>query len=292
MCYGAAMRVRGPLVLRFEHVAPGRPFHAAFISLDAARDDLVSEHAHDFHELLLVLSGIGTHVVNGEATELRAGGLHLVRPPDFHAVQPALGAPLRFINVAFPSDTWAAFAHAATLSVAADAWEAAARPPSVLLHGAALDLARRAFRAMLAHHVRHGSGLELCRFLLDVLPLLSEPRAASPAEPRWLTRAANAMKEPSNLRGGLRRFVTLSGVSAEHLARSMRAHRDTSPTEFVNTLRLEHAAHLLTTTNAPILDVTDLCGFESVSYFYRLFTARYGRPPSAYRRFARRSVAP
>ena len=47
-----------------------------------------------------------------------------------------------------------------------------------------------------------------------------------------------------------------------HLAQTLKAATGQTPTEFVNTLRLERAALLLSTTTTEILQIADECGFE------------------------------
>ena len=74
----------------------------------------------------------------------------------------------------------------------------------------------------------------------------------------------------------------LAGRSPEHTARVLREHSGSTPTEFVNRLRIEHAARLLCTTEKNILETALDCGFENQGYFHRSFKARFGgllRPP-------------
>jgi AraC family transcriptional regulator, dual regulator of chb operon len=105
-------------------------------------------------------------------------------------------------------------------------------------------------------------------------------------------RACAAMYDEENLRAGLPRLLELASVSHGHLARSMSAHYGCRPVEFVNNARLSHAAVLLATTADSVGRIAERCGFSSQSYFDRLFHARYGRAPRAYRERARHAVAP
>jgi AraC family cel operon transcriptional repressor len=100
------------------------------------------------------------------------------------------------------------------------------------------------------------------------------------------------MRSEDNLRDGLARLLQLASVSHGHLARSMSEHFGCRPVEFVNQVRLSHAAMLLATTADSIGRIADRSGFSSQSYFDRLFHARYGQTPRAYREQARRAVVP
>ena len=281
------------LVLRFADVAPGRPYHGALVTLDGDLRETVAEHAHDFWELLLVLDGRGTHLVAGRELELNAGRLVLVRPADRHALSAGSGSRLTWINIAFPAGEWLSFAAAAGLARTLDAWTDATDPPAAALAGAELADAASAFRRALRAFAGDPSGLDLCAFWSAALPLLArDPGGTGRREPAWLGPTVAAMRLPEHLRAGLPRLVELSGVTPEHVARTFRASRGETPTGFITGVRLERAAELLVSTDEDILSIAGACGFDSLSYFYRRFTARFGRPPRAYRVGSRRSVAP
>ena len=53
--------------------------------------------------------------------------------------------------------------------------------------------------------------------------------------------------------------------------------------DYVNHLRMERAAELLTTTDLPVTEIGLECGFSSASYFTKRFKARMGLTPRAYR---------
>lgn len=55
-------------------------------------------------------------------------------------------------------------------------------------------------------------------------------------------------------------------------------------TEYINSLRLERAALLLTSTTDPACDIAYDCGFTNIPYFHRLFARKYGMSPCGYRK--------
>ncbi|SFK98565.1 helix-turn-helix domain-containing protein [Geodermatophilus ruber] len=58
--------------------------------------------------------------------------------------------------------------------------------------------------------------------------------------------------------------------------------------QYVRTLRLEHARHLLQARpDVPVSEVALECGFPDPAHFSRLFRSAYGTPPRAFRRTAR-----
>ncbi|HEX3037522.1 MAG TPA: AraC family transcriptional regulator [Oscillospiraceae bacterium] len=54
-------------------------------------------------------------------------------------------------------------------------------------------------------------------------------------------------------------------------------------TEYVNTLRVRHAASLLVTSESSLIDIAMNSGFESIRTFYRCFKHCFGVTPSNYR---------
>lgn len=74
-----------------------------------------------------------------------------------------------------------------------------------------------------------------------------------------------------------------AGRSPEHVCRQARRHLGLTPTQYVNRIRIQHAATLLAGTGRRLPDVASECGFENLSCFHRLFRLQYGTTPRAYR---------
>ncbi|MBS7176109.1 MAG: PocR ligand-binding domain-containing protein [Clostridiales bacterium] len=53
--------------------------------------------------------------------------------------------------------------------------------------------------------------------------------------------------------------------------------------QYLNEVRLEHAASLLLHSNRPIYEISEQCGFSSQNYFSKLFLKNYRLTPSQYR---------
>jgi AraC family transcriptional regulator, dual regulator of chb operon len=274
--------------LRFADVAGRAPYHAALVPIgDPGSRGLLHSHA-DFHELVFVVAGRGWQQVAGQRQHLARGDLVLVRPHDAHEFGSGRGGEFQFINVAFPSERWRAFADFAGVPGAA-AWDLA--PAPVLARDAPAP-AEQAMWHMLAAYQDTSSALDVIGLWTAIIPVLAPAAGGEDIRPPWLVRACAAMRSEENLRAGLPRLLQLASVSRGHLARSMSRHLGCRPVEFVNRARLAHAAALLATTSEPIGGIASRSGFSSQSYFDRLFHARYGQTPRAYREQARRAVVP
>jgi AraC-like DNA-binding protein/mannose-6-phosphate isomerase-like protein (cupin superfamily) len=274
--------------LRFADVADGLPYHAALVPIsESARRGVPHSHA-DFHELIYVVRGRGWQLTAGERQDLCAGDLALVRPQDAHEFSTRRDGEFEFINIAFPSERWRAFADFAGIT-AATAWDLA---PAPVLARDESGAAGQAMARTLAAYQDTASALDVIGLWAVVMPILRAAAGGIDIRPAWLVRACAAMRSEENLRQGLPRLLQLASVSHGHLARSMSEHFGCRPVEFVNRVRLSHASVLLATTSDSIGRIAERSGFSSQSYFDRLFHARHGQTPRAYREQARRAVVP
>ena len=72
-------------------------------------------------------------------------------------------------------------------------------------------------------------------------------------------------------------------MSRASLYRKFTAITGQKPSEFVRTIRLQHACRLLKTGKYKVSDIGFMVGFSSPSYFYRCFKEVYGVQPSQYK---------
>lgn len=75
-------------------------------------------------------------------------------------------------------------------------------------------------------------------------------------------------------------FAFAMNVSSSLLYKKIKALTDQSPTDFIKTVRLEHAMQLLKTKNYTITEISEMCGFASAGYFSTVFKKQFGFSPS------------
>ncbi len=267
-------------VLSLGEVLRGTPVYSLHV-VDAGGSWSYPEHTHrGFGDLLVLERGVMRQQINGLPIELQAGEAILVRPADRHALQ---GTGLRFHNINLPEAEWRRLA-----DYAGGAWWTAmsAAPVAPRARFGAAD--RRWIHSDLSELIAgQGGGSArslLARFLLRWLPLFSPDRGARPVEPAWLAPLQRQIGD--RIAHGLEvvDLPRLAGVSQAHVSRSFRRHLGVTPSQYVNQVRVQRAAHLLATTGRDILDIGFSLGFRSPSYFYRVFARACGLPPAAFRR--------
>jgi transcriptional regulator GlxA family with amidase domain len=79
-------------------------------------------------------------------------------------------------------------------------------------------------------------------------------------------------------------MVRLSGLPERSFKRRFQQATAMSPLEYVHTLRLEEAKHMLESTDEPIEAIANEVGYEDSGFFSRLFRRKVNLTPAQYRR--------
>lgn len=79
-------------------------------------------------------------------------------------------------------------------------------------------------------------------------------------------------------------LASMTGMSTRNFARVFRLETKMTPTEFIETARLDAARRVLEDTSEPLQRIAERAGFADVTSMRRAFTRRLGVGPSEYRR--------
>jgi AraC-like DNA-binding protein len=261
----------------------------AYAGIISSPTQLAVRHSHDYFEFFMVYRGTGTHRINGGSRTLAKGSVVLVRPDDFHYYAD-MSADFAIINVLIPSATIHALFEYLGAGFDSRRLLSAKYPPSsqvsptvfksLVIELEKLVLSKRVLKSRSDAYFR----ITLLNLLATCFPM--GPTESHTDPPVWLRWLALEMMKVENFTEGLSAMRRLSGKSEEYLSRACRKFFHRSPTEFVNELRLEHTARAIMTTNDKIIDICNNAGFESLTYYYRLFGKRFGMAPRELRRRA------
>ncbi|WP_156990847.1 helix-turn-helix domain-containing protein, partial [Caproicibacter fermentans] len=82
----------------------------------------------------------------------------------------------------------------------------------------------------------------------------------------------------------LKELADSANLSACHFCRTFKQITGKTLTNYVNEIRLEKAACFLKQTDLNITETALKCGFDSISYFNRLFSRHYKISPTKFRK--------
>lgn len=94
--------------------------------------------------------------------------------------------------------------------------------------------------------------------------------------------------EQNYANAGLNNVAKRCNVSAAYVSSKVKETTGKTFKEHLMEKRLTKAASLLKSTTLPVGDIIVMVGYENTSYFYRIFTEKYGMSPKSYRNAERK----
>ncbi len=252
------------------------------------------EHTHDYVEIVYMCKGKTTHIVNGERIELGEGELLLlgqntrqeilpaglndiavnfiVRPEFFSATLNYLGneeTPLRkfVVDCLCGGSGDGSYLHFQVADVL---------PVQNLMENLLWTLTAE---------VQNRRGVNQMTMGLLFMQLLSfTDRLAGSSAQQDVVLPVLRYVEERYRDGSLTEIASKLHYNLAWLSREIRRKTGKNFTDLVQEKRMSQAAWLLTNTSQNVADIAIAVGYENISYFHRLFAARYGMSPRLYRK--------
>lgn len=266
-------------------------------------DRPVRMHAHDFIELVLFAQGTSLHTYAGKQYRLAPGDLVVIHPGEPHSYEH--GRRARIFNCLFLPETIAPDLEYLRrvdgffdLVVVEPFFRREAGLRDVLhLDQAERLRAQDLLREMMRELERKKPGYEAAAraMLVQLLVLAARAHAARRekrssdesevlAGKRTLIRDCIAYIE-ENYAEEIR-LETLAGrsfLSPDHFSKVFKRLTRKTPIEFINSLRVDKAKHLLGTTSQSVTEIAFKTGFHDSNYFARQFKKITKMTPKQYR---------
>jgi len=255
-------------------------FHIARTTINSKND--LKLHNHNFAEVFWIKEGSGIHLINGEKESLSKGTLCMIRPNDSHTFKLDKNHKYLVItNIAFNTDSLRYY-HQRYFSYESTCfWTKSNLPFSIQLDTNQInELSAIADRIISLPHNK----LELDFIMIHIFRLVHILEVEQSQIPHWLAYAIENYNTPEKFKKGIRGFVELTERSVDHVNRVLKKKLKQTLTETVTKARLLYASQQLTMTNSSIKSICFECGFDSVSYFYRLFKKYSGCTPLEYQK--------
>lgn len=260
-------------------IAPGYPIH---VSRQTARQ-AVDVHWHEWYELTFVFAGEGRNIVNGTTYHISRGSLWLLTPVDFHEVIP--DTPLELINIHF-ADHWLTpelkdilHAHSFLHMMAKDsslAWLEYA------IERICSELNERGLGAMIAVRAGiEGILIDLVRQGGKKTGIAHAGRTGElhPAIRQALGYIHYHFRESLRLQDA----AAVARLSPSYFSHCFHQETGIPFQQYVLDLRLQFAWSLLSASRLSVTEISHAAGFNTLTYFEKVFKRKYGFPPGALR---------
>ena len=250
------------------------------------------EHTHDYVEIVYMCRGTTTHIVNGSKIELKTGELLLlgqnalqeilpagendvavnfiIRPEFFSATLSYLGddeTPLRkFIVDCLCGENETPFLHFQVSDIL---------PVQNLVENLLWTL---------ISDTPNKRGINQATMGLLFMQLLNHTDRLTVNSPeQGIVLQVLRYVEERYRDGSLTEIAGAIHYDAAWLSREIKRRTGKNYTDLVQDKRLSQAAWLLKNTNKKVDEIAAAVGYENLSYFHRLFAARYGLSPKKFR---------
>lgn len=253
--------------------------------------ETASIHTHTFYEFFIVAKGSALHLVNDSIQTITPGNLIFIRPKDTHSYEFYYSQDFRIVNIGFSQQMFQDIRLFLDHTVMFKELSDAELPPCVHTdtHEKTEIIARFEEIGCLMDTPEVQKTVlyaKCCLADLFTRYFFSYEIEEYPAVncPSWFQPMLEEMQKIDHLRIGFPKMIELSACSSNHLCRVFKSVMSMTPTEYINSKRLEYSVYLLTQTSREIIEISMLCGFSSLSHFYHLFKKKYQCPPSKFRK--------
>lgn len=269
----------------FSYLDPHTPASEVYgrITTQESCADVTALHTHNFCEFTLVTKGSIFHIINDYTYRIQEGMLIFVRAADKHFYRKITNSDLVFYNIGIPNDI---------LNIALRYYNIEKKmlfsllrvPDAFLSPNDYIMLKNKIIKFMeTPYGIEHGQLFLsiVSDVIFHIITAVNNSSDNTPVHtaPPWFSKILLKMEEPENYIEGIKKLRTLSSYSIEHISRCFKKYLNCTPTQYINRLRIDHAALMLKNSDCSILDACFSSGFNNEGYFYKQFKKYYSMTP-------------
>lgn len=259
------------------------PFHLSLMKVNSAPPQI-----SDYLTLFLMLSGSMTVTVGEKEYQLNADDLLVINPRQqfqVKSVDKNLLLSLRIARTPITAqfkENWLPFIDCATTDAEATDSEKFQQLREALVH------------LMAAYFKQNDeTELEMYQYLFTVLTILvknfkkevvAPPQIMENLADDRMNQLLKQIQKNYDQPISLETLAETSGISYYHLSRLFKKQVGVNFTEYLNQIRLMHAAEALVLTSQSVIKVALNSGFSNAKNFHQVFKKQYGLTPSNYRK--------
>ncbi|GGI66527.1 AraC family transcriptional regulator [Enterococcus alcedinis] len=238
---------------------------------------------HDFYEFSLILSGQLTILIDQQTEVLTENQIFFIKPGQVHDKKQL--PDTTHLNVAFSKRLidevfhYLELTHLKKLTIETLFSEVQTLSSSVMR--TILDLIQELNVLAFQNTFQKNSLLKL--LLAEIIGrhylLLAEKKQQTKNKNYWFNDLLLALNQPENFTQGVTVLTTLTDKNQSYVCRMFQKELGTSPSKYINHLKINYAANLILHSDYEIIDIVYESGFQSVSYFYQVFKEVFAITP-------------
>lgn len=260
-----------------------------------------SRHFHDTYELYFLEEGEGYYFIDRETYLVRAGDVVLIKPNQIHKTSMERVARHGRLLLQITEAPMDAFLRGNGFMTLEELYDKKGRIVSV---GERAGAAVKELMIRVGEEIRdrqRGYDLMVRLKLLELLAVLwrcgedappeREERVAQSPKYQKVQEVAEYLQANPGTRESLDQLAGRFYISRSWLSRIFREVTGFSVSEYANMVRVKRAQKLLAHGDYSVTEISELVGFESITYFERIFRRYTDRTPLGYRREKRGDIA-
>ena len=253
--------------------------------------EATSLHYHNFYEFFIVTSGEAVHEINREHRKLHKGTLQLIQPKDSHGIVSSPSKRCTHINISVTPDKLETICTALDISLA----ELIKNAEAVInLSVSELEyFIKIAERISLLHFIADDKFRVLvCEMIVEAVCIFYKNTASSGLDcPDWFTDILDKIHSPKYCDCSANDVYKLAGFSPPVVIEQFKRHTGKTVVEYLKSIKMNKACELLKNTDTPIIDISSILGYASLSHFNRILKEYLGISPAAYRKSKQKEIS-
>lgn len=241
-------------------------------------------HQHDFFELMIILDGNFTILLEGnKMVPLKKNMISLLPPDSIHQSN-ATGMNIQLGITRKTLEQLNSFLFGGKLKIANDI-----QTYSMTNNQSNYIKSQIQFASLIDTNDSEKQTIILRKLLTYIFTEIIHPIISSSINnlhdvPLWFFELINKCNSLEFLSCNLNEMSEEVKVSKEYLCRCFKKYTGMTASEYLNNRRMFYAANMLKNSNTEIIRICEDIGMSSLSYFYKVFKRNFGLSPSAFRK--------
>lgn len=246
--------------------------------------ETTSHHCHNFYEFFIVTSGEATHELNNECKKLHKGTLRLIQPTDSHKIFSSGPKSCTHINICVTTQKLESICNALGISTK-ELIENTQGEINLSVSELEYFIKKAQRVSLMQFDNDDNCNVIICEMIVEIICILYKKiKEAHPDYPEWFLETLDIIHSPRFSACSADDVYAIAGFSPPVVIENFKKYTGKTVVEYLRDIKLNKACELLTNSKMPIVDISNLFGYASLSHFNKVFKEHTGITPSAYRK--------